>query len=937
VPLSPGVRLGPYEIVSPLGAGGMGEVYRARDTRLDRDVAIKVLPEGAAADPERRRRFEQEARAVSALNHPHICTLHDVGESVPSTPGSRVPDPEPPAPEPVHYLVMECVEGQTLADRLVRGPLPLDEVLRYGAEVADALAAAHGRGIIHRDLKPANVMLTKTGVKLLDFGLAKLKGPAADQALALSAMVTGSAPRTAEGTLLGTLSYMAPEQVEGRETDARTDLFAFGALLYEMAAGRRAFEGASAASVIAAILEHEPPPLGTIQPTSPPLLDRIIRACLAKNPDERVQSARDLALQLTWLRETANSGTQPGALAGSAAGQTVLRRRWLPWVAAASTFLAGAAIAGAWFVRRAPVPPAPRPVVRFTLEIPAGRAMQAMALAPDGQAFAYVGSEGGQTQLYLHGMDQSADAPLPGTSGAAGTAVAFSPDGKWVAFVAGTTVRKVPVTGGEPVTVAQAPAAGQGQRPLTEGVDRNRDITVLVNAPTGSLDWSSDGTMLFSLDSTGIWRLAPSGAAPARVTATDAARGEYAHTSPFLMPDGRHALFSIRTGMRYDAAPLAAVALDTGRQQRLLPDGLRATLVGSEHLLYASGGRLLAVPVDAAQVRLRGDPVPVVEALGYNGPLPLYAVSRSGDLAYVAAAPPRPASLVRVDRRGKEQFVAELPAGVQGALSLAPDGRRMATSRVVSLQMSAWMLDIARGIPEELPLDRNAHSLVWLPDGVRLAFSSDRDGAANIFDRDAGGSAPSERLVTSSQHGDPGSWSRDGRWLAYAETSPLTSWDLWTYDTATRQARVFLRTEALERTPAISPSGRWLAYSSDRSGRFEVYVEAFPAGGQRVQVSGGGGTEPAWSNDGRTLFFVSGGRLMRVGITDGPVPALDKPVALFDVGAYLAAATYGPAGYAVTPDGEAFYFVKPAAIESTPAHVHVVLGWLDEFTRSLKR
>jgi len=948
VPLSPGVRLGPYEVLAKLGEGGMGEVYRARDTRLDRTVAIKVLAEHAAGDPGRRRRFEQEARAVSALNHPHICTLHDIGEAVPSTPEPRASAPgvEPALSEsrerrvegqplaPVRYLVMECVEGQTLADRLLRGPLPVDEVLRHGAEVADALAAAHSRGIVHRDLKPANVMLTKSGVKLLDFGLAKLKGPAAGQTLALSAMATGAAPATAEGTLIGTLSYMAPEQVEGHDTDARTDLFAFGALLYEMATGRRAFEGGTAASVIAAILDREPPPLSAVAPTSPPLLDRIIEACLAKKPDERVQSARDLAFQLTWLRDAVHSGVQAGA---SAAASVPLRRRRMPWIAAAAAFVAGAALTAAWFTGLRPAPAAPRTVVRFTIDVPASRAVQAIALSPDGQALAYVGAEGGSSQIYLHRMDQTGDTPLTGTSGAAGSAIAFSPEGTWVAFVTGTTVRKVPVAGGEPVTVVQAPATGRRPRSPAGGGDQSRDTAVLLNAPTGSIDWSSDGTMLFSLDSTGIWRLAPSAVAPSRVTTTDAARGEYAHTFPHMLPDGLHALVTVRTGMRYDAAPLAAVAVDTGRQQGLLPDGLRATLVGGGHLLYASGGRLFAVPIDPKLARLRGDPVPIVEALGHNGPLPLYAASRSGDLAYVSAAPPMPALLVRIDRLGEEHVVADLPAGVQGALSLSPDGRRLATSQAVSLRMSAWMLDVTRGIPEELPLDRNAHSVLWLPDGVRLAFSSDRDGAANILVHDAAGSGASEKLVASSQHGDPGSWSRDGRWLVYAEASPFTSWDLWKYDAAAHRASPFLRTEALERTPAISPSGRWLAYSSDQSGRFEAYLEAFPDGGRRVQVSGGGGTEPVWADDGRTLFFVSNGRLMRVGIREEPTLALEKPIPMFDVGAYLAAATYGPAGYAVSADGGSFYFVKPSPQPPVPTRIHVVLGWLGEFTRSLKR
>ena len=346
---------------------------------------------------------------------------------------------------------------------------------------------------------------------------------------------------------------------------------------------------------------------------------------------------------------------------------------------------------------------------------------------------------------------------------------------------------------------------------------------------------------------------------------------------------------------------------------------------------------MLAARFDPVHVRLIGDPVPIVEPLAHRAGVPLFSLSRWGDLAYALEGPQQSGALVRLDRAGREQAVAMLPEGPDGAISITPDGRRMATSRVTSRRMSACVVDIARGILEELPFERSAHSLVWLPDGARVSFSSDRDGAANIFVRDAGSSDPSEKLIPSSQHGDPGSWSRDGRWLAYAEVSPITSWDLWKYDSVNLQASLFLRTDATERNPAISPSGHWLAYASDRSGRYEVYVEAFPAGGQRVQVSADGGEEPAWSHDGRALFYLSGNRLMRVGVRERPDLDLDKPAAMFNVDAYLRANTYGPVSYAVAPDGRSFYFVKPTPVPPGPTRIHVVLGWLDEFTRSMKR
>jgi serine/threonine-protein kinase len=395
-------------------------------------------------------------------------------------------------------------------------------------------------------------------------------------------------------------------------------------------------------------------------------------------------------------------------------------------------------------------------------------------------------------------------------------------------------------------------------------------------------------------------------------------------------------LVTVHTGRQFDAAPLVAVDASTGQQQRLLPDAVAAKYLSDGYLLYASGSSLLAAPFDPARIRL-GAATPVVDDLGRFIANPLYAISRSGDLAYVPGEPPRPATLVRVDRLGSEQVVANLPEGAGGALSLSPDGRRLALYRSRSHRMWPSLVDVTRGIPEELALDRNAHALVWVPDGRRLVFSSDRDGAANIFVRDAASGGGSDKLVASSQHGDPGSWTRDGLMLAYAEVSPATSWDLWVYNVSTRKAVPFLRTPALERNPTISPDGRWLAYCSNSSGRGEIYAEAFPAGGRRVKISADGGSDPLWSADGRELFYRSDTALMRVGIEEGQDLNPGRPAPLFSVDSFAGDGAFGPVSYAIAADGKSFYFLKPSPQPPAPTRIHVVLGWFDEFARSLKR
>jgi serine/threonine-protein kinase len=924
MPLAAGTRLGPYEVLSLIGAGGMGEVYRARDTRLDRSVAIKVLPADLAGDDapssgsgaararsrdERRARFEREARAVAALNHPHICTLHDVGEHQ-SSPG------EPP----LLYLVMEHLEGETLAARLARGPLPIDQTLDLGAQIADALDAAHRHGIVHRDLKPANVMLTRGGLKLLDFGLAKLMGRESPPAvLGMSAMLTrAGGAATEQGTIVGTLPYMAPEQVEGKPADARTDVWAFGTVLYEMLTATPAFAGQSAASLVGAILATEPASIRTLRPLTPPALERLVRTCLARDPDARVQNAHDLALELRWLGE---------AIAAPVTTPPSQRSPWRLRLAVAAAFLAGLTLATTAFLSLRPAREAvPRRVVRFSIDVPAGREVRELALSPDATHVVYVGADGlppWQTDVqtgpsrvpglvFVRPLDQFTDRPLPGTADA--TSPFFSPDGRWVGFFAGGRLKKVPVAGGDPITICEVPGGSYGL----------------------GATWLDDGTIVAASNRQGIWRVSAAAGTPVSLTTPDAAQGELQHAWPFVAPGTAEVLYSALRGFVVDSGSLQAVALEGGARHAILEDGNAPGVVDNRRLVFATESSLSVVGFDASRAQARGNPVAVVDDLRFVGWRPMYALSQAGDLVYVSAASPRATSVLRVDARGREQPLVSIASGLVGAVSLARDGRRLLLTRYDRRRFTLEVLDVPRGVVTRVGADGSPHAAVWSPDGERFAFSANLGGArnANLFLQPADARAEAARLVTSSQHADPGTWTGDGRWLVYAELDPVHGRDLWKLDMTTRQATPFRRTPAGERFPGVAPDGRWLAYASDETGDEQVYMEAFPAGGKRVQLSSDGGTEPLWSSDGRRVFFRSGNRLFSV--TIGADASVSAPSLVLE-GQFDDAVTIGPVGYAVAPDGQHFYFLRTQDRAPEPTRINVVLGWANELEQRLGR
>ena len=894
MPLGAGTRLGPYEILSPCGAGGMGEVYRARDTRLDRTVAIKIIPAHLSDNADLRQRFEREARVVSSLNHPHICTLHDIGHV-----------------DGVDFLVMEYLEGETLADRLLKGPLPPEQFPRTAVEIADALDRAHKQGVIHRDLKPGNIMLTKAGVKLLDFGLAKLGGPPPPSALSrLSALATeDKSPLTAEGTIVGTLQYMAPEQLEGKETDARTDIFALGTVLYEMATGQRAFKGKSQASLIAAILTSEPPPISSLQPMTPPALDRLVRNCLAKDPDERWQSARDLANELKWI-------VQGGSQAGLASPVRAHRaRRETMWISTSVLLLLTAAVLGVLYYRAGRVGQEgvvcasilPPPGNRFILTTDVAGPP---AISPDGRALIYEATdESGARRLWLRRLDTSDAHPLSGTEDA--KYPFWSPDSRSVAFFAGGRLRRLEVSGGLPVAIC---STGDGRGGT----------------------WGGDGTILFSPEyRAGLFRVPASGGEPAPVMRLDEATHS-SHRWPQLLPDGSHFLYlgisHDRTKSENDA--LYWASLD-GRENRMLMRSGANAIFASGNLLYVRDTNLVAQPFDPARGELRGEPVTVTSNVEYDRSTwrATFTASETGILVYhpgggIPRTTPR-----WVDPAGKQTGVLGEP-DLYRDLRISPDGRRLAVTR--GDPSDIWIYDLIRGVGARFTFNQGTNEFLptWSPDGRRVAFSSDRSGHGAIYIKESSGGADEELLQQSGEPQRIADWSADGRFILYEQGDPSKGRiELWAVPiSGDRRPFPVVQGPSRDESGRFSPDGAWIAYNSDESGTYQVYVTRFappspairrsPASVGKWQVSDRGGVLPMWRGDGRELYFLGlDNQVMAVAVQgrgDG-----------FEMGAArpLFAANFPPVGvpYDVSRDGKKFIVYAEQETASTP--MTLVLHW----------
>jgi eukaryotic-like serine/threonine-protein kinase len=890
--LPPGTRLGPYEILAPLGAGGMGEVYRARDTRLDRMVALKVLPAHLADNEELRQRLDREARTISQLSHPHICALYDVGHQ-----------------DGVDFLVMEYLEGEMLSDRLARGPLPSEQVLRYGIQITDALDKAHRQGIVHRDLKPGNVMITKSGVKLLDFGLAKLRaaGPGGSFSAASVLPTRTDASLTAQGTIIGTFQYMAPEQLEGREADARSDIFALGAVLYEMATGKKAFSGKSQASLIAAILDRTPPPISTIQPMTPPALDRIVKTCLEKDPEDRWQTAHDVMLELKWIAE---GGSQAGLPAPVVARRRSRER--LAWIVAG--VLAASTIALAILELRRPR--SARAVVR-SIVLPPGKTTFSFVsggagpvkISPDGRQLAFVASEsGGKRQLWIRPLESLMARSLPATEGA--TYPFWSPDSRSVGFFADGKLKKIEVAGGPPLSICDAPDARGGS-------------------------WSRDGIILFEPQfREPLHRVVATGGKPVAVTKFDASRRETTHRWPFFLPDGRRFLFfsgSHSTGAESELDAIFVGSLD-GEKPKLLVNARSNGAYAAGHLLFVRQKTLLAQPFDPKSLKLSGDAFPIAEKVQddpgfFNA---VFSVSDEGTLAYQEAGGTTGLSeLAWLDRSGKKIDVLGEPADYYGP-SISPDGRRVAVG--VGDPGDIWVYDVARRVRTRLTFaGGDDFASTWSPDGTRVAFSSQRSGSGDLYAKVASGTGADELLSSSKIFKVPNSWSPDGRYLAYIafQGAPGSKADLWLLSLADRKPSPLLRTEFDEVAAAFSPDGRWLAYASNESGRFEIYVQPFPGPGGKWQVSTAGGLHPRWRRDEKELFyFAPDGKVMAAEIGPGAAFEAGTPKALFatpfkDVPG---------APYDVSSDGQRFLLNRPIGEETAPP-ITLVQNW----TEFLKR
>ena len=904
--LSAGDKLGPYEIVGLIGAGGMGEVYEARDPRLNRTVAIKVLLEHISNQPEARARFEREAQTIAGLNHPHIATLHDVGRH-----------------DDTDFLVMELLEGETLSQRLERGPLPLDQALQYAIQIADALTQAHRHGVTHRDLKPGNIFLCSRGptparsrqaasaagagprrsadeavsVKLLDFGLAKLRQP--QNVSSFSAAPTRADDVTAEGSILGTLQYMAPEQLEGSDADARTDIFAFGTVLHEMVTGRKAFEGKSRMSLMGSILRDTPPPVSTLQRVAPLALDRLITTCLAKEPDDRWQSARDVWRELTWIVES--GGTKADA-AGS--------RRAISVSAAASIALVAVVIAAvaAWALKPA-VTAGRSPVARLTVALPPGDQIgdlqrPSVALSPDGAVLAYIGQRGGTTELYVRAIDSLDTHPIPGTEGA--YSPFFSPDGQWIGFFAQDKLKKVPATGGAVQTLCDA-ASGQGA------------------------NWAARDTIYFApFNTSGLWKVSASGGTPLVVTTLDRSRGEVSHRWPQVLPGGKAVLFTVWTGPGSDERHLHLQMLSTGERRVVVQGASTGRYVPSGHILYSRADALMAVPFDLARLQVTGPPAALADrALDDEGAH--YGVSDSGMLAYVPVGPRRfERRLVWVDAKGNvEPLLAPPRAYTDPAIS--PDERYAAFTILGSIE-AIWIYDFSRRTLTSLTSTAagSSQASMWTPDGTRIAYRGTRAGYRNLFWKVVDGSGDEERLTTSENVQTPTSWSPDGKRLVFIETAFATGADLWTLTVSGRQPQVFLKTTSSEANARFSPDGRWLAYSSNESGARQVYVRPFPGPGGKLQISTDGGSEPVWSRNGRELYYRNGDEMLSVAMATQPALTAGSPRTLFE-GRYMRTDT-GGAGYDVSADGR-FLMVQPVEPEQAATHINIVLNWFDELKR----
>jgi Tol biopolymer transport system component len=865
----------------------MGEVYRARDTRLDRMVAVKVLAAAFASDQPLRERFEREARSIAALNHPHICTLHDIGHEGDAT-----------------FLVMEILDGETLADRVIRGALPLEQALRHAIEIAGALDKAHRAGIVHRDLKPGNIMLTKAGAKLLDFGLAKRETPAVAGA-GLSVLPTTPPNLTTQGTILGTFQYMAPEQLEGREADARTDIFAFGTVLYEMVTGRKAFEGKSQVGLIGAILERDPAPVSATQPASPAALDRVVQRCLAKDPDDRWQSAGDLAAQLKWIDGNASSNVSAATKAS---------RLWIAVASVMALLAAGLGVAAFSFYRA----PGVEPVFQFSVLPPDRNIFDTQQpgfrpiVSPDGTRLAFTARDAsGTVQIWLRVFDSLTPRLVQGTEGA--SYPFWSHDGRSIGFFADEALKRVDLAGGPVLTVSGALGRSGGS-------------------------WNRDGVILFTATTnSSIFRVASAGGAPVAVTTLTT--GQRVHRFPSFLPDGRHFIYS---ALGAAGEEILVGSLDSNESTRLLTADSNALYSPPGELLFIRDGTLLRQSFNATTLALSGEATPVAAQVALAGGLGAFSVSDTGVLAYRAGAGVSGnVQLTWFDRTGKAVETVGAPGPYRG-VDVSRDGKHIAVHRHDGSGGDVWLVDSARrGTMSRFTFDATQDNAmpIWSPDGSRIAFGSLRNGKWGVYEKAANRTGGEQLLVESALQMMPMSWSSDGRFLVYWLVDPKTAGDQWIMPmTGERKPAPLLQTSFVEGHAQISPNGKWIAYTSNETRRQEIYVRPFPTGDGVWPISVNGGTFARWRPDGTELFYMSStslGKLMSVKVNPAsPTFEYGEPMELFDSGYVNFTHGLNYHTYAVSPDGQRFLIPRPEGADraaSTP--LTVVVNWTAAVTR----
>jgi hypothetical protein len=891
-----GTKLGPYEIQSALGAGGMGEVYRARDTRLDRIVAIKILPSHLSENAEARQRFEREARTISSLNHPNVCTLHDVGHQ-----------------DGVDYLVMEYLEGETLADRLRKGPMPVEQVLKYAIEICEGLEKAHRSGVVHRDLKPGNIMLTKTGAKLMDFGLAKTSVASPGATSGLTATLTtpvGSHPLTAQGTVVGTFQYMAPEQVEGKEADARSDVFALGAVLYEMVTGKRAFEGKTAASAMAAVLERDPAPISSLRPTSPPALERLVKTCLDKDPDERWQTAHDVKLQ---LRQIAESGSQAGMTASSAAAVPVAsdksKRRYLRWALLGLTIAAAAA---AGYLARVPHP---APPVWGGLNLTGELGEEgSFVLSSDGSRLAYVAADSqGRIVLWVRRLDSPKGQPLDGTEGV--EYPFWSADGRNIGFFADGKLKRLEASGQNLETVCDAPNGRGGT-------------------------WNRDGVIVFAPNAVG--GLAKVGASGGTAVPVTRASASINHRFPHFLPDGRHFLFTLAYGKNGEDG-IYLGSLDS-QEIKLVSAGPSSNpAYASGYVLLVRESKLLAQPFDARRLRVTGEPFLVSDGVrwAFDRRAADFSAAYNGTLVFLSSVGAGQ-RLVWLDREGKEQGVAVPDIGnpTSGLMAgtLSPGGDRVAIARARGAGSDIWIYNLKTALGTRLTFtDDFNESPVWSPDGSKIVFTRNLLDHYELRLKSVSGAGEEEVLVKNPGNVIASSWSRDGRYVFYGADIFGTSGKVQGMALAMESGdhKAFAATQSGGNVfpGSFSPDHKWVAYLSDESGRFEVYATTFPAHVGKWQFSAGGVDPPVfpiWTGTGaetEVIFRDMQSHLISVPMrTQGTSLSQGAPRVLLG-GRSLASSRF----IDVTPDGKRILLGLPQENASTP--LTLLLNWTENLRR----